>query len=130
MQIRVIPVRLETFNSYGLAFQSRMVPELERKVVVGVDRGPQGFRLLLEDGESVNVHRVVLAIGITHFEHIPKHSGKFASGISIPQRRQSQLARWRGRSVIVIGGELPDSTLAGLLHEAGATFSWWAAKKS
>src|ERR1700677_222637 len=59
-----IPVRLETFNCYGLAFQSRMVPELEEKAVVGVEEGgAQGFRLLLEDGETVAAQRVVLAVG-------------------------------------------------------------------
>ena len=66
-----IPVRLDTFNAYGLAFQSRMVPELEDKLVVGVDQVAQGFSLRLEDGETVAAQQVVLAVGITHFEHIP-----------------------------------------------------------
>ncbi|MGA8374757.1 MAG: NAD(P)/FAD-dependent oxidoreductase, partial [Candidatus Sulfotelmatobacter sp.] len=34
------PVRLETFATYGLAFRDRMVPELEDKLVVSVDRLP------------------------------------------------------------------------------------------
>src|ERR1700693_1479549 len=33
-----IPVRLETFSAYGLAFGERMLPELEDKLVVGLDR--------------------------------------------------------------------------------------------
>ena len=33
-----IPVSLETFCAYGLAFKDRMVPDLEDKDVVGVER--------------------------------------------------------------------------------------------
>src|SRR5271169_2880467 len=33
-----VPVRLETFSAYGLAFRDRMVPELEDKLVVRVER--------------------------------------------------------------------------------------------
>ena len=50
-----VPVRLETFAAYGLAFRDRMVPELEDKFVVSVDRVPDGFRLRLDDGEIVQV---------------------------------------------------------------------------
>src|SRR5580693_585379 len=40
-----IPVPLEAFSAYGLAFKERMVPELEDKLVVSVNRLPDGFRL-------------------------------------------------------------------------------------
>jgi hypothetical protein len=42
-----VPVRLETFAAYGLAFKERMVPELEDKLVVGLDRFSGGFVLRL-----------------------------------------------------------------------------------
>src|SRR5437870_10532538 len=42
-----IPVRLETFSSYGLAFGERMVPELEDRLVTSLDRVPGGFLLRL-----------------------------------------------------------------------------------
>src|SRR5579863_2253012 len=67
-----VPVHLETFSAYGLAFKERMLPELENKLVVALERSPDGFRLRLEDGESVTVRRVVLAVGITHFEYVPE----------------------------------------------------------
>src|SRR5437899_11294951 len=68
-----LPVSLETFTRYGLAFRERMVPELEEKLVVGVHHSPDGFLLQLEDGEMVKTRRVVLAVGITHFAHRPSH---------------------------------------------------------
>ena len=62
-----VPVRLETFGAYGLAFRERMVPELEDKLVVSIDRSPGGFVLRHDDGETFQARRVVLAVGITHF---------------------------------------------------------------
>jgi thioredoxin reductase len=115
-----VPVRLETFNSYGLAFQLRMVPELEQKVVVGVDRAAEGFRLLLEGGVTVNAQRVVLAIGITHFEHIPGALANLPVEFLSHSARHSEVAPWRGRSVVVVGGGASGLDMAGLLHEAGA----------
>ena len=58
------PVRLETFATYGLAFRDRMVPELEDKLVVSLDRLPDGFRLQLEDGETLQARTVVLAVAL------------------------------------------------------------------
>ena len=42
-----IPVRLETFRAYGLAYQQRMIPEAEDTQVVGIARDAAGFRLRL-----------------------------------------------------------------------------------
>ena len=67
-----VPVRLDTFSAYGLAFRDRMVPELEDKLVVSVERVTGGFLLRLEDGETFQARRVVLAVGITHFEYVPR----------------------------------------------------------
>ena len=47
-----IPVRLETFTEYGLAFRDRLVPELENKQVVGIKRTPDGFSVTLDSGET------------------------------------------------------------------------------
>src|SRR5437870_5999619 len=55
-----LPVGLETFSAYGLAFQERMVPELEDNLVVALDRTSEGFVLGLDNGEAVTARRVVL----------------------------------------------------------------------
>src|ERR1700733_12459047 len=36
-----IPVRLESFNAYGAAFQKRFAPKLQRKTIVSLSRFPQ-----------------------------------------------------------------------------------------
>ncbi len=85
-----VPVQLDTFSTYGLAFRDRMVPELEDKLVANIDRAPGGFALRLEDGETFQARKVVLAVGITHFEHVPENPGASSGGIFLAQRSSSR----------------------------------------
>jgi len=115
-----VPVRLETFTAYGLAFRDRMVPELEDKLVVSVDRLPDGFRLQLDDGETVQARTVVLAVGITHFDYVPENLATLPPDLLSHSSRHRDVDPFRGRDVLVVGGGASALDLAGLLHEAGA----------
>jgi thioredoxin reductase len=115
-----IPVRLDTFTAYGLSFRERMVPELEEKMVASVERLPQGFRLRLEDGETISARRVVLAVGITHFEYVPENLAHLPTEFLSHSFHHRELESFKGRCILVIGGGSSATDLAGLLHEAGA----------
>jgi thioredoxin reductase len=115
-----VPVRLETFAAYGLAFRDRLVPELEDKLVVSVDRLPGGFRLQIDDGETLEARNLVLAVGITHFEYVPENLAHLPEQYLSHSAAHREVEPFRGRNVAVIGGGASALDLAGLLHEAGA----------
>ena len=115
-----IPVRLDTFSAYGAAFKDRMVPELEDKMVISVERVPDGFRVGLDSGETFTARKVVIAVGITHFEHVPANLANLPAEFLSHSFRHHELEAFRGRNVVVIGGGSSASDLAGLLHEIGA----------
>jgi thioredoxin reductase len=115
-----LPVSLDTFSSYGLAFRERLLPELEDKQVVGLERAPEGFLIRLETGDTVTTRRVVLAIGITHFEYIPANLAHLPPEYLSHSFRHADPQRFKGRNVVVIGGGASAIDLAAVLHEAGA----------
>ncbi len=115
-----IPVRLDTFTRYGLAFKERMVPELENKQVVSVECSPEGYLLQLEDGEKLSARSVVLAVGITHFDYVPENLAHLPAEFLSHSGWHHDVEQFRGREVIVIGGGSSALDWAALLQEAGA----------
>jgi len=114
-----IPVAIDTFTSYGLAFKERMVPELEDKMVTSLDRAADGFTVRLDDGETLKARQVVLAVGITHFEYIPSSLSSLPAEFLSHSARHREVDTSRGRRVAIIGGGASALDLAGLMHEAG-----------
>jgi len=115
-----LPVRLDTFTAYGLAFRDRMVPELEDRLVSSVERLQYGFKLRLEDGELLEAGTVILAVGITHFDYVPENVASLSSEFLSHSALHREVEPFRGRDVVVIGGGASALDLAGLLGEAGA----------
>jgi thioredoxin reductase len=114
-----LPVQLETFCEYGLAFKQRMVPELEDKLIASIEQIPQGYKLRLDDGEVITARTVVLAVGITHFEYVPEVLAQLPGEYLSHSARHNDVQVFKGRSVVVVGAGSSALDWAGLLHEAG-----------
>jgi hypothetical protein len=115
-----LPVPIETFIAYGLAFQKRFVTQLEETEVTSVARTSDGFQLTTEAGEIVRSKRVVVAAGITHFGYIPPMFAGLAKEFLTHSSDHKDVSSFAGRRVAVIGAGASAVDLAGLLHEAGA----------
>jgi thioredoxin reductase len=114
------PVRLDTFSAFGLTFRDRFVPELEDKMVSGVEQTSNGFVLRLDDGEVVHARRVVLAVGITHLAYIPPSLVGLPPESVTHSFAHHDLEPFRGRKVVVLGSGSSAIDMAALLHKAGS----------
>lgn len=114
------PVPIDNFVNYGLWFQRQAVPDLDRRRVERIERGPGGFRLTLEDGECLQSERVVLATGLAPFARVPAPFASLPRSLASHSSDHHDLSRFAGREVVVIGAGQSAMTSAALLHEAGA----------
>ncbi len=118
---RLIPVVIETFVAYGLAFQSQLVPNLEQQPVVGLRRAGDIFELQLQSGETLRARRVVVATGISYLSHVPEVLETLGSDLCTHSSAHHDLAGFKGKKVVVIGGGSSAIDIAALLHAAGAS---------
>jgi cation diffusion facilitator CzcD-associated flavoprotein CzcO len=114
------PVRVEDFCAYGLAFQQRFAPSLDKARVTSLERTRIGFTLHLSDGEIFRAQRVVIATGLSHFEHIFSRLAALPKDLLSHSSAHVDVKRFKGRDVTVIGGGASATELATLLHEAGS----------
>jgi len=113
-------VSLDTFVSYGEAFQKRFVPDLEKKRVVLVEPAPHGFNLSLEDGEVVAARRTVIATGIAAFAYYPPELLSLPKGVLSHSADFGDAGHLAGRDVVVIGAGASAMDVTALLLSRGA----------
>jgi thioredoxin reductase len=114
------PVPLQTFVEYGRWFQRQLSPDLDRREAQTVERCDGGFRITLEDGESLRCRRVIVAAGIGPFQSIPSvFRGLSAAEVSHCYAG-CDVRGFSGKRVAVIGAGQSALESAALLHEAGA----------
>lgn len=116
-----VPVRLETFIAYGKAFQKKLVPELENKTVVRLNRSGSRFGVELDTGEVVTAEKVIVAAGVSHFKYVPSCLSYVSHELVTHTSQHSSLAEFKDRRVIVVGAGASALDIAGLLYEAGAS---------
>jgi FAD-dependent urate hydroxylase len=114
------PVPLDRFIDYGRWFQKRAVPDLDQRRVVDINITGKGFRVTLNDGDSVQVQRVVVATGIALFARRPSQFNGLPSALVSHTSEHRNLKRFVGQRMAVIGAGQSALETAALLHELGA----------
>ncbi len=114
------PVPLDRFIDYGRWFQTRAVPDLDQRRVVNINVNGKGFRVTLNDGDFVQVQRVVVATGIALFARRPSQFNGLPSALVSHTSEHRNMKRFAGRRVVVVGGGQSALESAALLHELGA----------
>lgn len=114
------PIPLAQFVQYGLWYQGQMVPDVERCSVTNVDIGDRGFNVMLASGEAFASRRVVLATGIGNFAWRPEEFDGIPAELASHCSEHSDLSRFKGQRVVVIGGGQSALESAALLHESAA----------
>jgi hypothetical protein len=115
-----IPVPLETFSDYGLTFQQRFVPDVEDTQVVGLHRSSHGYELQTDTGEMLAAKSVVVAVGISHFRHIPQRLAHLPRELVSHTSDHRGFGSFSGRDITVIGGGQSALETAALAREEGA----------
>ncbi|MGC2606550.1 MAG: NAD(P)-binding domain-containing protein [Silvibacterium sp.] len=115
-----IPVSLKVFVEYGLFFQKHLVPDVDPRQIVRIERIDGSFVLEAEDGQRFRAKRVILAVGIRDCAWIPPQLESLPSHLLTHSSRHRQGAEFRGRDVTVIGGGASAIDFAALFHSEGA----------
>lgn len=114
------PLPVETFVDYGNWFQAKAIGDVDGRRVTDVARTGTGFRVRLDDGDSLIAPRVVVAAGIHPFAWIPTEFGELPPTVASHSAHHATLDRFDGAKVLVVGGGQSALESAALLHEAGA----------
>jgi cation diffusion facilitator CzcD-associated flavoprotein CzcO len=114
------PIPISRFIQYGKWYQSKALPELDRRQIKRVETDSKGFRVTLSDGEQLTSRRVVVAAGIASFAYRPPEFDHFPIALASHTSDHAELSKFAGKDVLVIGGGQSALESAALLKENGA----------
>jgi len=113
-------VGANTLAEYGQEFQRRYVGEVEEAQVLEVASTGDGFRLLLDTGDQVTARKIIVAVGLLSLRHVPDSLASLPPELLSHSSGHHDLAKFRGRRVVVIGAGQSACEMSALLNEAGA----------
>jgi hypothetical protein len=119
----LMPLQLSRFIEYGEAFRMRYVPHVERRTLTALEPSTSGFRASFDDGETVHARRVVMAVGLQAFRHLPQEAEHLPADLCSHSGEYGSLERLKGMEVIVVGSGSSATELAALLRERGVSVS-------
>ena len=124
------PIPLQLFTCYGHWYQRQAVPNVEKRQVVSIDAGDRGLEVTLEDGEEFGARRLIVAAGISNFASRPELFSRIPCALASHSSEHSDLGKFKGQCVVVIGAGQSALESAALLQEAGVHVEVIARKKA
>ena len=114
------PCTMECFAAYGLWLQRKIVPDVEDVEVASVRARDGDFEVTLATGDRFKARRVVIAVGLTHFAHMPEPLAGLPRELVSHTSDHRYFDAFKGKEVAVLGRGASALEAATLLHEAGA----------
>jgi cation diffusion facilitator CzcD-associated flavoprotein CzcO len=114
------PLPVADFIDYARWFQRQAGFDVDPRMVERVDARDGSFRVTLEDREPIDCRRVVVAAGIGPFAVRPAAFDGLPRELASHSNEHSDLARFAGQQVAVIGSGQSGTESAALLRERGA----------
>ncbi|MEE1751101.1 NAD(P)-binding domain-containing protein [Streptomyces sp. SP18CS02] len=115
-----VPLPVGFFASYGEWFARQAVPSVDERMVESVRPAPEGFEITTEDGEVFRARTVALAIGVLPFADVPEPLRHLVPDGVTHSSHTSDLGRFAGQDVTVVGAGQAALETAVLLTEQGA----------
>lgn len=113
-----VPIPLETYSAYGVAFQKRLLPDLENEELVSLSRIPEAFELRMKSGQFFRTRKIVIATGLNYFRHVPSLLSDLPNDKLSHAADVHDLQRFEGQRVAVIGSGASAIDIAVLVNEA------------
>src|SRR5262249_23923678 len=95
-------------------------PDVDSRRITRVEQSGNGFNITVSDGHRFATRRVVVATGIASFAARPSEFADIAPELASHTIDQNNLARFKGKSVVIVGGGQSALESAALLKEFGA----------
>ena len=114
------PIPIARYADYGTTVQQQVVPQLEPVDVADLRRESGLFHLTLANGERVAARQVVVAIGLTYFEKLPRPFDALPADLVCHTALRGDFTGFDGWDVTVIGAGQSALQAGALLHEHGA----------
>ncbi len=115
----VDPMPGATIVDYGKWFQKRAVPNVDETYVADITHKNERYLVTLEDGRVVESKAVVVAPGLHYYVYSPEEYAHLPASLVSHSSDHSDLSKFKGQKVAVIGGGQGALENAALLNETG-----------
>lgn len=114
------PIRRTVWVDYGMWFIKKTNLDIEATHISEIKRVGNYYQLRTDQGKEYKAKHVVLAVGLTNAQYIPKQLSGFPKRLVSHSSEHTTFHKFSGKEIAVIGGGQSAWEAAGLANEAGA----------